>query len=53
MAGGRIHGAGAPGEILTADMVQEVFGLQARMMPDPVSGRPMMIPVGRHRRAEG
>lgn len=48
VASGRIHVAGPPQEILTEDMLQAVFGLTARVVPDPVTGKPMMIPVGRH-----
>lgn len=48
MAGGRITSAGAPDEILTEAMLAEVFGLEARILPDPVTGKPMMVPVGRH-----
>ncbi|RNE88360.1 ABC transporter ATP-binding protein, partial [Marichromatium sp. AB31] len=49
MAGGRIHASGPPETVLTEEMVQAVFGLACRTLPDPVSGRPMMLPIGRHR----
>ncbi|QEW18043.1 putative siderophore transport system ATP-binding protein YusV [Marinibacterium anthonyi] len=49
MAQGRIHSAGAPEDILTTRMIHDVFGLQAQLLPDPATGRPMMIPLGRHR----
>ncbi len=49
MAGGRVHGQGAPEDVLTQDTIQQVFGLASRIITDPVSGRPMMLPVGRHR----
>ncbi len=48
MAGGRVHRAGPPQDVLTDAMLQEVFGLRARIIPDPVTGKPMMVPVGRH-----
>ncbi|RIX30200.1 ABC transporter ATP-binding protein [Amnibacterium setariae] len=51
VAGGRVHAAGAPGEVLTADAVREVFGLESRVVPDPVSGAPMVLPIGRHHAA--
>jgi iron complex transport system ATP-binding protein len=48
MAGGRVVAAGYPGEVLTEDIVREVFGLDSRVVPDPLTGRPMVIPIGRH-----
>lgn len=48
VADGRIHSAGAPDHILTADMVRDVFGMHSQVVPDPVSGRPLVLPIGRH-----
>lgn len=48
MAAGRIVAAGTPDEVLTEDTVQEVFGLRSRVVPDPLTGRPMIVPIGRH-----
>ncbi|GAB3045147.1 ABC transporter ATP-binding protein [Sediminivirga luteola] len=48
MAAGRVHAAGAPGEVLTAGVVRTVFGLESRIVADPVSGRPLVLPIGRH-----
>jgi iron complex transport system ATP-binding protein len=48
VAGGRVHAAGDPGDVLTADTVRAVFGLDSRVITDPVSGRPLMLPLGRH-----
>jgi len=48
LAGGRIHAAGAPADVLTEDCVRAVFGLDSRVVTDPVSGRPLMLPIGRH-----
>jgi len=53
MAGGRVHAMGPPGEVLTEDMVQAVFALRSRIIRDPTSGKPMMLPVGRHRMEDG
>ena len=49
MNGGRLHMAGAPQDVLTEKMVTEVFGLESRIINDPTSGRPMMLPIGRNR----
>lgn len=51
MAGGRLHASGAPEEVLTERLVREVFGLESRIITDPTSGRPIMLPIGRHRMA--
>ena len=48
IAGGGVHAAGAPSEVLTAEMVAEVFGLASEIITDPISGKPLMLPRGRH-----
>jgi iron complex transport system ATP-binding protein len=48
MAGGRVLAAGDPSDVLTPETVREVFGLESRVITDPLSGRPLMLPVGRH-----
>ena len=48
MKEGRVHAVGAPGDIVTAELVQEVFGLANQITIDPVSGKPMVTPIGRH-----
>ena len=48
MADGRVHAAGSPSEVLTESCVRAVFGLESKVVADPVSGRPMMLPIGRH-----
>ena len=37
--------------MLTASMVHQVFGIDSSIVTDPLSGRPMMLPIGRHRMA--
>ena len=49
MADGRVHVTGAPDDVLTEQNVRQVFGLDNRIVTDPTSGRPMMLPIGRHR----
>ena len=48
LAGGGLHAAGDPHEVLTEETVQAVFGLTSKVLIDPTSGRPMMLPIGRH-----
>lgn len=44
---GRIFAAGEPKLVMTEDMVHEVFELECRIIPDPILGTPMCIPIGR------
>ncbi|MBM9467631.1 ABC transporter ATP-binding protein [Nakamurella sp. YIM 132084] len=46
---GRLHAAGLPAEVLTEEMVRAVFGVDSRIIVDPTSGAPLMLPIGRHR----
>ena len=48
LVAGKIDVMGPPKEILTSTMVQRVFGLSCTIVEDPVSQRPMMLPIGRH-----
>ena len=47
---GRIHAAGAPGDIVDAAFIQDVFGLEARVVEDPVTGTPLCLPIAQPRR---
>ncbi len=46
---GRVYTYGKPEEVMNTTTVQEVFGLDSRIITDPVSGTPMCIPVSRIR----
>ena len=48
----RIAAEGPPGEVITDELVAAVFGLEARVIDDPLTGTPMVVPVPvRHRPA--
>jgi iron complex transport system ATP-binding protein len=47
MSKGRIIAAGSPADTLTEPVVNDAFGLEARIVPDPVCGSPMVVPIGR------
>ncbi|TVT50699.1 ABC transporter ATP-binding protein [Amycolatopsis rhizosphaerae] len=51
MRDGRIVAQGEPGAVLTEPLLAEVFGLAAKVLPDPVAGTPLVIPVSAHLRA--
>lgn len=51
MRDGQIAVTGTPEQVLTQDNVRQVFGLESQIMTDPVSNRPIMLPIGRHRLA--
>ncbi|BAG23447.1 MULTISPECIES: ABC transporter ATP-binding protein [Streptomyces] len=48
LASGGLHASGTPAEVLTEETVRAVFDLDSRIIEDPVSGRPLMLPIGRH-----
>jgi iron complex transport system ATP-binding protein len=48
MKDGRVHAAGAPDQILTSELVEQVFGLSSLVTDDPATGKPMVTPMGRH-----
>ena len=48
MRAGEIAAVGSPVDVLTPELVQEVFGLASQVIPDPVSGKPIVLPIGRH-----
>ena len=48
LADGRVHAAGTPAEVLTESTVKTVFGLDNQVIVDPTSGKPLMLPIGRH-----
>ncbi|MGW2386982.1 ABC transporter ATP-binding protein [Streptomyces sp. NPDC001658] len=44
MRAGRIVAQGPPADIVTAELVQDVFGLASVVVPDPVTGDPLVVP---------
>jgi iron complex transport system ATP-binding protein len=49
MAEGRLLREGPPSAVLDEACVREAFGLEARVVPDPVTGSPYVVPLGRRR----
>jgi iron complex transport system ATP-binding protein len=52
MKNGEIVAEGTPAEVVTVDVMREVFDLECDVIADPRSGTPLVIPIGRHRVAE-
>ncbi|WP_314140590.1 ABC transporter ATP-binding protein [uncultured Plantibacter sp.] len=45
MRDGHVVAQGAPADIVTAELVEEVFGLRCRIIDDPESHTPLVIPL--------
>ena len=45
---GELLAVGDPATVLTSDLVERVFGLENVVIPDPTTGKPMVLPLGRH-----
>lgn len=55
LADGRVVAAGAPGEVLTAELVERVYGVRAQVVEHPITGRPLIAVAapGSHAAAPG
>ncbi|MFG3417199.1 ABC transporter ATP-binding protein [Micromonospora sp. NPDC047730] len=49
MRDGRVVAAGPPREVVTAELVEEVFRLPCRVIDDPETGTPLVVPAARRR----
>ncbi|MBZ6103940.1 ABC transporter ATP-binding protein [Streptomyces olivaceus] len=47
---GKIIAEGAPKDIVTADLVERVFGLRCQVIDDPETGTPLVVPAARKAR---
>jgi iron complex transport system ATP-binding protein len=50
MRAGRVHAAGAPGDVVDALFIHDVFSLEASVVEDPVTGTPLCLPISQPRR---
>jgi iron complex transport system ATP-binding protein len=50
MKDGAIVAEGAPGDVITAELVADVFDLEAHIIDDPLTGTPLVLPVPRRSR---
>ena len=44
---GKVYATGTPQQVMTEEMLQDVFNLECRIVSDPLSDTPMCIPMGR------
>ncbi|MGW0288891.1 ABC transporter ATP-binding protein [Streptomyces tuirus] len=47
MREGSVLAQGHPRDVITAELLDEAFGLKARVIDDPVGDRPLIVPIGR------
>lgn len=45
---GQLIAEGSPKDIVTSDLIKDVFALDCQVIADPVSQTPLIIPIGRH-----
>lgn len=49
MRAGEVIAQGNPSDIVTEDLIEKVFGLQCKVIDDPVTHTPLIVPLGRDR----
>jgi iron complex transport system ATP-binding protein len=47
---GKVYATGTPAQVMTEEMVRDVFNLECRIVSDPLADTPMCIPIGRKMR---
>lgn len=52
MRGGEVVAEGPPAEVVTAELVEGVFGLRCQIIDDPETGTPLVIPAARGARTK-
>ncbi|WP_256641792.1 ABC transporter ATP-binding protein [Streptomyces murinus] len=52
LRGGEVIAEGAPNDIVTAELVERVFGLKCQVIEDPETGTPLVVPAARTARAQ-
>ncbi|MCT9093186.1 ABC transporter ATP-binding protein [Streptomyces sp. ASQP_92] len=49
MREGEVVAEGEPSSVVTAELVERVFGVRCQVIADPETGTPLVVPVGRRR----
>ncbi|MET9363901.1 ABC transporter ATP-binding protein [Streptomyces sp. NPDC006632] len=50
MRGGEVVAEGEPSSVVTAELVERVFGVRCQVIPDPETGTPLVVPAARRAR---
>ncbi|MEU6659121.1 ABC transporter ATP-binding protein [Streptomyces sp. NPDC046821] len=50
LRGGEVIAEGAPADIVTADLVERLFGMKCQVIDDPETGTPLVVPAARKAR---
>ncbi|WP_051950769.1 ABC transporter ATP-binding protein [Actinacidiphila yeochonensis] len=53
MRDGRVAAEGRPADVITAELVEEVFRVRCRVVEDPETGTPLVVPAARRRPGAG
>lgn len=52
MSKGKLIAQGSPSEVISRELMKQIYGLDCQIIEDPVSGTPLIVPEGRHHRQE-
>ncbi|MFE1954497.1 MULTISPECIES: ABC transporter ATP-binding protein [Streptomyces] len=52
LRGGEVIAEGAPKEIVTAELVERLFGMKCQVIDDPETGTPLVVPAARKARKQ-
>lgn len=52
MKEGKLIAQGTPKEVISAELLKDVFGLESMVIKDPVCDTPLIVPIGRHHRCK-
>lgn len=50
---GKVIAQGAPAEIVTTELIEQIYGMRCTIIADPVAGTPLVVPLGRYIQHEG
>lgn len=45
---GKLVAEGVPSNVVTSSLIKQIFGLDCTVIADPVSGSPLVVPIGRY-----